>query len=72
MTVKKYEVVGSGHHYARDSYVVKLLEGEWDTDADLITLCDNNFVEGKQVLHFGGHVDSTDDPNIKVVSVYID
>jgi hypothetical protein len=49
---------------------VTLISGDWPTDSDLITHCDNR--NGSLVVqHFGGVVKTTDS-NCRQVAVYVD
>lgn len=56
--------------YRRTEYRVRLLEGSWPSDKDLVALCDSDFASTR-VSHWGGGArDLTD--NVKEVVVYID
>ena len=63
-------------------YRVTLLEGDWPSDRDLITLCDSsqqvlNVCQEEETLnavrsHFGGQVEKTSNEKVKVVHVWVD
>jgi hypothetical protein len=55
---------------ANQYYSVTLVSGEWPTDSDLITYCDNGSTS-MQPMHFGGFVKILD-PSNKYVTVYVD
>lgn len=58
-----------GHAHTR--YQVRLLSGQWPSDGDLISLCDNDFT-GLECCHFGGSVFRGKRDNIREVTVHID
>ena len=58
------------HGYSEHRFHVELVEGEWPTDNDLITLCDGDTPPASR--HFGGHVRKGPDGKSAEVSVYVD
>lgn len=60
-------------NYGRHTYAVKLHSGDWPSDDDLITICDNykgQWPVSTSVRHFGGNVSRSG--NSATVNVYTD
>lgn len=55
---------------ANQYYTVKLISGEWPSDNDLITYCDNGR-NSLVAMHFGGVVKVLDEIS-RSVTVYVD
>lgn len=64
----KFTIERTYHGYSMSKYQVKLLEGEWPADTDLVTNCDGD--EPPNARHFGGTV--TKDGDQAYVTVYTD
>ena len=56
--------------YARKTYRVTLLEGEWPPEGEIITFADDGALGGRP-HHFGGHITDTGE-RMKTVAVYVD
>ena len=56
--------------YARKTYRVTLLEGEWPPEGEIITFADDGALGGRP-HHFGGFVTYVDDHTM-TVAVYVD
>lgn len=55
---------------ANQYYIVQLISGEWPSEKDLITYCDNHSLSLHQ-SHFGGNVRVLTDTQ-RYVTVYVD
>jgi len=64
----KFTISRTYHGYSMSRYNVKLLEGEWPADNDMITICDGD--EPPHARHFGGSV--TKNGDLAYVTVYTD
>jgi len=58
------------HGRATHSFHVDLVEGEWPSDNDLVTLCDGDTPPNSR--HFGGTVRKSADGKSAQVDVYVD
>lgn len=58
------------HGHATHTFHVDLVEGEWPSDGDLITLCDG--CTPPNACHFGGRVHKGLDGKSATVDVYVD
>lgn len=65
------EIAPLSSGYSTRSFVVTLVHGEWPSDTDLVTICDNRSFDCSHVRHFGGHVSGISKSE-KLVSVYVD
>jgi hypothetical protein len=67
----KIEIKNINSRYGRTEYSIELIEGNWPSDDDLITLCDNHHNGTMTVHHFGGSVRKTSGKTANV-TVFID
>lgn len=66
----KLAIKSNYHGYATHSFHVDLVEGDWPSDGDLITLCDGDTPPRSR--HFGGRVQKSADGKSAEVDVYVD
>jgi len=64
----KFTISRTYHGYSMSEYDVRLLEGDWPADNDMITICDGD--EPPHSRHFGGTVTKSGD--LAHVTVYTD